>query len=96
MRASLNGLAAATESYFATRRSELVALREQQSDPNGWRLLTDAIAFLDGRVAAQVGQWRVQMGADIGATTKTELGLNTKGCRLRDVSYQQNSISPLV
>ena len=75
-----------TEQHFATRRSELVALREQQSDPNGWRLLTDAIAFLDGRVAAQVGQWRAEMSAEIGATTETELGLDTKGWRLREVS----------
>ena len=71
--ASLNSLAATTESHFATRRNELVALREQQSDPKGWRLLTDAVAFLNGQVAAQVGQWRATMSAEIGATSEPEL-----------------------
>ena len=95
VRASLDGLAATTEAHFATRRNELMALREQQS-ASGWRLLTDAIAFLDGRVAAQVGQWRAEVSAEIGATTETELGLNTKECRLREVSNQSKSTSPLM
>ena len=69
----MSALAATAEQRFAARQSELVALRERQSDPDGWRLLTDAVAFLDGRVAAQMGQWRATMSAEIGATPETDV-----------------------
>ena len=78
-----------TEQHFATRRRELVAGRERKTDPGVWRVLNDA-------VAAQVGQWRAIMSAEIGTTPETELGLNTKGFRLRKVSHQRNFTNPLL
>ena len=74
----------------------MVALREQQSDPDGWRLLADAVLFTDGQVAAQIGQWlaaaeRTRTRAPLnGVTAATELHFATRPIELVALREQQS------